>query len=485
MGAVRTIVGAALVGVCGCFTGTSAAGLPCENHDQCGTELRCEQGVCGGPSGTSNLDTTVSATSTESSTGGTGSSGTDPTSESGSSGDPQPACGPPPDPWVCTGTQARGSLAHAIYTFPDDDRSTAVTVGYYSGDGALDVAVGHHDSRRITILENTGTGSFSAPEAILEVEHNIAYMVASDLDCDGVHEFYTIGYQPELQWATFNGSLFQTQPPIPVAAGGFSLAVGDVVRDGDDRPELLVAFGQGTNRVDMFEGVSGAPALIAGVFGVAGAAPWEIIVMQSALGPRVLVADSNQNDYVTNSPFDHIVHVLAPTGRPDTVELEVDPMFSAVATDFQNPYAMAVGSFTAPGATQVAVAEKFIGAGFEESTEAGRVRVFDVTADGFEQVAELPVGIGPRAIAAADLDCDGLTDLVISNSGLADGPAPDGRLEIAFGGAGLQVEPMAVVDDLRGGSTRIGVGDFDGNGRPEAAVADWAGDRLIVFGFPD
>ncbi len=35
----------------GCFGGDFVQGLPCDNDDDCGPELLCVEGVCGGPGG--------------------------------------------------------------------------------------------------------------------------------------------------------------------------------------------------------------------------------------------------------------------------------------------------------------------------------------------------------------------------------------------------------------------------------------------------
>lgn len=47
-----------------CFTANFAAGLPCSADADCGPELRCEAGVCGGPSGQATSTTTAATTTT-------------------------------------------------------------------------------------------------------------------------------------------------------------------------------------------------------------------------------------------------------------------------------------------------------------------------------------------------------------------------------------------------------------------------------------
>jgi hypothetical protein len=100
--AARSLLGVALGGVLavgvplGCFTGSGAAGLPCEKDLDCGLELRCDlqTGCCGGScSNASTSSTTTDTTTTDTpptTTDGTSSSTTE---MSTSSTGPEPFCG--------------------------------------------------------------------------------------------------------------------------------------------------------------------------------------------------------------------------------------------------------------------------------------------------------------------------------------------------------------------------------------------------------
>lgn len=58
----------------GCFTGADALGLPCNEDKDCGTDLACREGFCGGPPAGSDTSTTASTSTTTdaSSSGETG-----------------------------------------------------------------------------------------------------------------------------------------------------------------------------------------------------------------------------------------------------------------------------------------------------------------------------------------------------------------------------------------------------------------------------
>ena len=274
---VRGFVGGALVGLCGCFNGDSAFGLPCTNDVQCGTALRCEQGVCGGapstsgPSGSGTSSESAADSSTVTMT--TGISETD---------GPAPLCSPvrAPDPGVCTARRSvPRALAAAPYPLPEQSNPTAVTVGDYVGDGALDLAVGLHTTQTINILRNTGSGEFVDTMQSGMFANRVVDLVATDLECDGEHEFFVVGYGAEVEWVRLSGENFSSQAPIAVPEGGYSLAVGDLIPDEDNLPEIVVAVGHLTEdvigSVQVIGRVNGELASGAGAMGYAGRSPWE------------------------------------------------------------------------------------------------------------------------------------------------------------------------------------------------------------------
>lgn len=109
----------------------------------------------------------------------------------------------------------------------------------------------------------------------------------------------------------------------------------------------------------------------------------------------------------------------------------------------------------------------------------------DVRADGFRgDRTEYRVGTGPRAIALADLDGDGLLDIVVADHGTGasddggfDVLLNDGRGNFAAGrhyAAGLQADEN-VYRDLN-----LAIADLNGDGRPDVAVTGIRSDSGIV-----
>jgi hypothetical protein len=130
----------------------------------------------------------------------------------------------------------------------------------------------------------------------------------------------------------------------------------------------------------------------------------------------------------------------------------------------RNPYAVAVGDFNGDGLADLAVADNAIYGG------SPGVSVLLGKGTGRFQSAHLyAAGTHPASVAVGDFNADGRQDLaVVGWSGthvlLGDGhggfpSAPGGRLPVNL-------------NFVTGYSTGVAVGDFNGDGRPDLAVAN-------------
>ena len=117
---------------------------------------------------------------------------------------------------------------------------------------------------------------------------------------------------------------------------------------------------------------------------------------------------------------------------------------------------------------------------FQASTSPALLEVvFDQSAGGFQQLASSGTGPGPYAVAVADFNGDSLADLVVANSGLF--PGYVGSVTVYLGnGNGTFGTPMTYATGI--GSSFVAVADFNGDGNPDIAVANWGGTVSVLLG---
>jgi hypothetical protein len=275
---------------------------------------------------------------------------------------------------------------------------------------------------------------------------------------------------------------------LPVMQDAFSMLSADVV--GDDFPDLIVSASTAIQVVPNVDGELQADE----IFWFPDAdvdEPWDTLVVGAGTDQRILVPESNDN--AIGQPNQDV--------RSFRIGTNIDGMdqlynADALGTDFQNPWALAEGDFLGGDELEIVVAERMLNLTpedeLEPTTAFGRLRFFRLVGDNVTEVGEpLDVGVGPRVLAAADLDCDGKTDLVLGNSGRAG--ADDGVAQVLFGSCdeSASADNLATVPEvgdkgLTAGS-RMAVGDFDGDNLLEVAIPDLGEDgnggaRLVLVG---
>src|SRR5262245_14753115 len=91
----------------------------------------------------------------------------------------------------------------------------------------------------------------------------------------------------------------------------------------------------------------------------------------------------------------------------------------------------------------------------------------NAAAQSFVTAPSYPAGRDPSGIEAADLDGDGLDDLVVVN------PGPTDTLTVLLGGSFVPTT-LPVGDD----PAAVAIGDFDGDGAPDLAAAARGSDEV-------
>jgi hypothetical protein len=352
----------------------------------------------------------------------------------------------------------------------------SVVVGDLNGDGKPDLAVSNRNSNTVSVfLDTTATGS-TTPSFAARMDFTTGsdpFSVAiGDLDADGkpdlaVTNVYSNTVSVFLN-TTATGSMtpsFAAKVDFTTEAYPYSVAIGDL--NGDGRPDLAVAnYSSYTVSVLINTTATGStiPSFAAKVDFTTGAYPYFV-----AIGD--LDGDGKSDLAVANNGLNTISVLLNTTATGSTT-----PDFAA-KVDFTTgsaPCSIAIGDLDGDGKPDLTVA----------NLSSNTVSVLrNTTATGsttpsFAAKVDFTTGTGPFSIAIDDLDGDGRPDLAIANifsntvSVFLNTTAPVSTTP-SFG---------AKVDFTTGSSPySVAIGDLNGDGRPDLAVANLGSNTVSVL----
>ncbi|PYM12489.1 MAG: hypothetical protein DME18_11285 [Verrucomicrobia bacterium] len=324
----------------------------------------------------------------------------------------------------------------------------SVAVGDFNGDGKLDLAAANSYTQKLSVLLGNGDGTFQTA---------VGYGAGSYYQSVAVGDFNGDGNPdlavPSVMLGNGDGTF---QAPVSSAAGTHPgpLAVADFNRDGKldlavaniytDQVSVLLGDGDGTFQKAVSYGAGwDSQSVAVGDFNGDG-------------NPDLAVPSYAIGDFKINA-----VSILLGNGD-GTFQSAVD--YGPVDL----PVAVASGDFNRDGKLDFAVA----------NNNSRDVSVLLGKGDGtFQHAVNYGTGIGPRWIVTADFNSDGHLDLASANEGSGDIYVllnnGDGGFQIAVNFA-LGV-PQEVVPRW------VAVGDFNGDGKPDLAVANERSGNVSVL----
>lgn len=346
-----------------------------------------------------------------------------------------------------------------------DSTSSAIAVADLNGDGHPDIALVHtlpitsNGPNNLQIILNNGDGTLDAALA-LDISGRA---VVADFNNDG---------KPDLAIANgssagvlLNSGGFQfaaSQPFVPAAVGSSTdMVAGDF--DGDGNQDLVVVGSSVRGNL-----IIGSMAVLLGE----GNGGFKTPTVNQLAAPttlhRIAAGDFNGDgklDVVVTNMDDSSTTVGVFLGNGDGTF-----QTPSLITAGSKLTGVAVGDFSGHGHLDIAVTNE--GDGINPSTVS--LLVGDGTGN-FTLGTPVTVGVAPVALAAGDLNNDGKLDLVVANSGNGN----PGSLSILMGnGDGTFQTPVSI--PLTASLIAVTLGDFNGDGFPDIAVAE-RGSTIDLF----
>jgi len=388
----------------------------------------------------------------------------------------------------------------AAETYEVGTTPLSVAVGDFNGDGNLDLAVANEYSGGVSVLLGNNDGTF---EAAVSYGSNSCSVAVADFNGDGKLDLATAGcYGGGANVLLGNGDgTFRSQMTFSAGSYPISVAVGDFNHDG--KPDLAVANefsnnvsvllgnGDGTFQTATNYGTDEDPGAVA-IADLNGDGKLDLTVAnwsgnEGRGDVSVLLGNGDGTfqpavNYTAYMNIQAASVAVADFNRDGKLDLVAgaslllgngDGTFQA-PTFYNNggysvPYGMAVVDFNGDGKADLAL------------TNQGGLNVSVLLGNGdgtFQAATNYVAGSFPYGLATGDFNGDGKPDLAVANSG---GQGENlGTVSVLFGnGDGT----LQAATGYAAGSVPLfaAVGDFNGDGEPDLAVANEDGNSVSVL----
>jgi hypothetical protein len=366
--------------------------------------------------------------------------------------------------------------------FTTGDFSISVAIGDLDGDGKPDLAVANANSRTVSIYRNTSTsGSIGASSFAAKQDFTTGvtpYSVAiGDLDGDG---------KPDLAVANANSSTVSiyrnTSTSGSIDAGSFtakqdfttgtsprSVAIGDL--DGDGKPDLAVA-NNNSSTVSIYRNTSTSGSIEAGSFTAkqdftTGTSPRSVAIgdLDGDGKPDLALPNLNSNT----------VSVLRNTSSSGSI----DAGSFAAKQDFTTgagPFSVAIGDLDGDGKPDLAVANlsSITVSVFRNTFSSG-----SIDGSSFAAKQDFTTGTEPLSLAIGDLDGDGKPDLAVANNN----SSTVSVFRNTSNSGSIGAASFSTKQDFTTGTQpySVAIGDLDGDGKPDLAVANYISNTVSVL----
>ena len=374
----------------------------------------------------------------------------------------------------------------------------SIAIGDFDGDGRMDIAVANHLSGDVSILLGNGNGTFQ-PAVSYAIGGQPTSIVAGDFDQNGTLDLAVAdadsggGAGSVVILSGAGNGTFVVGSPITVGVDPTWIVAGDF--NGDGRLDLATA-NNAENTVSVLL-ASGGGNFSAPVSYTVGQTPSALVATDLNGDGRLDLATTNSGDrsvsvllgrgdgtFVSPDQFS----VSAPISTPTLADVTGDGVVDSITLDLAGNILVRPGRAAEPGAYDAArvvnqgqPARAFTIVAGPGGNRIAAVDLHDnfvslyaVNAAGISSyVGHLATGLQPSRIAAADLNGDGLTDLVVTNAG-------DGTVTVfmATPGGGFTALPALTATAHPG---ELALVDLTGNGLKDILVSDAVAGTVAVI----
>jgi len=380
----------------------------------------------------------------------------------------------------------KGSITTADYTakvdFTTGPAPYLVAIGDLDGDGKPDLAVANSYSNTVSIFRNTSTsgsiaaGSFGAKVDFATGIQPISVTIG-DLDGDGKPDLAVANnssttvsvFRNTSTSGSIAASSFAAKVDFTTGNNPYSVAIGDL--DGDGKPDLAVA-NFSSNTVSVFRNTSTSGSIAAGSFAAkvdftAGNNPYSVAIgdLDGDGKPDLAVANGSSNR----------VSVFRNTSSSGSIGAGSFAVKVDFATGIQ-PISVTIGDMDGDGKPDLAVANNGSNtvSVLRNTSTSG-----SIAAGSFGAKVDFTTGTNPISVAIGDLDGDGKPDLAVANYNsntvsVYRNTSTSGS--IAAGSFGAKVDFATGTQPYS-----VTIGDLDGDGKPDLAVANYSSFTLSVL----
>jgi gliding motility-associated-like protein len=355
----------------------------------------------------------------------------------------------------------------------------SVSIGDLDGDGKADMAVADFTGDTVSVFRNTsssGIVSFASKVDFTTGTGPISVSIG-DLNGDGKADMAVANYEANTvsvfrntgSSGTINTSSFASK--VDFITGGVPTSISIADLDGDGKADMAVA-NSASATVSVFRNTGSSGSITSSSFAskvdfATGSSPRSV-----SLGD--LDGDGKVDMAIANA-FSNTVSVLRNTSSGGSITASS----FANKVDFTTgafPYSVSIGDLDGDGKADMAIANYNINSVsvFRNTSTSG-----NITTSSFATKIDFTVGTFSYSVSLGDLNGDGKVDIAVANYG-------SGNISVlrnTSSSGSITTSSFATKVDLTAGTGAISVsiGDLDGDGKSDLAVANNGGGTVSVI----